>query len=258
MDRRSHRNPAAWLALAFLAGCAPAVATRVAPAPVATTAPTADSAHRATDANGDGRVVVACLGDSNTDPAFNGRLPGGSWCERLASRRPPDTEFKNFGAGGGTLACDFPLRVSLAAEQLDEAILADADAIVLAFVTNDARYAIGGGCPSLDPGDRGRPISPQEIGREATRRLDDLVERARRPRFWVLLAPPVLPPEGSAVNETIAAINRALDRGDATSPRVGVIAHPALGPGDYADALHMSASGQEKRARAVGAELFGW
>jgi lysophospholipase L1-like esterase len=243
---RSLRTHAARLALLLVAGCAPALA---APTP-----------YRAGDENGDGRTVVACLGDSNTDPVFNARLPGGSWCERLGSSHGPTAEFVNLGAGGGTIACDFPLAVSRAGDQLDRALAAGADAVVLAFITNDVRYAVAGGCASLDPARRtkGLPITAEQIDRELSRRLHALVRRARTPHFWVLLGPPALPPEGDAINPRIEAINERLRRRYGKSRRVTVIEHPALGAEDYADALHMSTAGQRKRARAVGVELFGW
>jgi hypothetical protein len=258
MDRSAPLTALGALAVALLAGCAPAIAERALD-PAATPPPAVRPPARVSDVNGDGRTVVACLGDSNTDPVFNAKLPGGSWCERLARRYGATAEFHNFGAGGGTIACDFPLPVSLAAVQLDEAIVADADAIVLAFITNDARYAVAGSCTSLDPARRqqGRPVTRDEIGRELAVRLRDLVREGRTPRFWILLAPPALPPEGPAINETISSIDRRLGRRYARSGRVEVIEHPALERADYADALHMSASGQDKRARAVGAALFG-
>jgi lysophospholipase L1-like esterase len=230
---------------ASLSGCASAVA--------------AHAPDRSTDASGDGRTVVACLGDSNTDPVFNGRLAGGGWCERLAASREGLTEVHNFGAGGGTLACAFPFDVSLAAHQLDEARAVDADAFVLSFITNDVRYAVDGRCESLDPKRRaaGRPIGTAELGREFSRRLRALVREAKDRHFWVLLAPPALPPEGDSINAEIATLNDLLRRRYASSRRVTIIEHPQLGPADYADSLHMSASGQRKRAAAVRAALFG-
>jgi lysophospholipase L1-like esterase len=237
--------PLLWVAAGVLSGCTPALA--------------AYGPDRLTDANGDGRTVVACLGDSNTDPAFNGRLAGGGWCERLAEGRGANAEVHNFGAGGGTLACAFPFDVSLAAHQLDEALATGADAFVLAFITNDVRYAVDGSCESLDPKRRaaGRRIGAAEIDREFSRRLRALVREAKQRHFWVLLAPPALPPEGDAINTEIAALNDLLRRRYASSRRVTIVEHPDLDPADYADALHMSASGQRKRAAAIRAALFG-
>jgi lysophospholipase L1-like esterase len=254
MDRSALWKPLAWLTATALVGCAPALAARTTPVP-------REGVPRegVTDENGDGRTVVACLGDSNTDPVFNRRLAGGSWCERLARSHGPTAEFHNFGAGGGTVACDFPLAVSLALHQLDDAIAAGADAIVLAFVTNDVRYALRGACPSLDPARResGLAIAPEQIEGEVLRRTNELVRKDRSAHFWILLAPPALPPEGDALNPKILATNQRLERRYAKSRRVDVIAHPPLLPEDYTDSLHMSASGQEKRARAVGAAMFG-
>jgi lysophospholipase L1-like esterase len=247
--RRSARSGASLASLCLAAGlasgCAPAMAAR--------------TPDRVADLSGDGRMVVACLGDSNTDPVFNGRLAGGGWCERLGAGRGDHAEVRNFGAGGGTLACAFPFDVSLAAHQLDEALAVDADALVLAFITNDIRYAVDGTCESLDPKRRatGRPIGAAEIDREFSRRLRALVREAKDRHFWVLLAPPALPPEGDAINAEIATLNDLLQRRYASSRRVTIIEHPALEPADYADSLHMSASGQRKRAAAVRAALFG-
>ena len=246
MDRTLPWMPLVWLALAGLAGCAPALAAQV--------------PQRATDENGDGRTVVACLGDSNTDPVFNARLPGGGWCERLAESVGSTAEVHNFGAGGGTVACDFPLEVSLAAHQLDQAIAADADVVVLAFITNDVRYALRGDCASLDPARRasGNPITAEQIDRELSRRLHALVRRDKVAHFWIVLAPPALPPDGDVINAKILEIDQHLARRYAKSRRVAVIDPPPLEPADYADSLHLSAAGQEKRARAVRSALFGW
>src|SRR5262245_35217899 len=218
MDRDLAWMSLVWLALAGLAGCAPALAAQV--------------PQRVTDENGDGRTVVACLGDSNTDPVFNARLPGGSWCERLAKSVGPTAEVHNFGAGGGTIACDFPLEVSLAAHQLDQAMAVGADAIVLAFITNDVRYALRGDCASLDPLRRasGLPITADQIDRELSRRLHALVRKDRTARFWIVLAPPALPPEGDVINAKIAEINGRLARRYAQSRRVTVIDPPTLEP----------------------------
>lgn len=239
------RTLAVLFTTALLGGCASALA--------------AHTPDRATDLNGDGRTVVACLGDSNTDPVFNGRLDGGGWCERLAAGGGENAEVHNFGAGGGTLACAFPFEVSLAAHQLDEALAVNADAFVLAFITNDVRYAADGTCESLDPKRRaaGRPIGVAEIDREFSRRLRALVREAKDRHFWVLLAPPALSPEGDTINPEITALNDLLRRRYASSRRVTIIEHPALEAADYADPLHMSASGQQKRAAAVRAALFG-
>lgn len=85
------------------------------------------------DANGDGVHRLACLGDSNTVPVPE--LGIVKWCELLAEM-VPGLEVVNLGWGGAT-ACPNLVFKSDAALQLQQALLRDVDAVVLAFGTND-------------------------------------------------------------------------------------------------------------------------
>src|SRR5688500_16183557 len=95
------------------------------------------SATGTQDANGDGTVVVACLGDSNTDRRWP---PPGTpkWCE-LAAERVPAWRFVNHAVSATTVTRnDEPPGWS--GPQLDAALASDVpDAVVLAFGTNDVR-----------------------------------------------------------------------------------------------------------------------
>lgn len=85
------------------------------------------------DANGDGVFRLACLGDSNT---VNEPVP--KWCERLAELiDDPRFEVVNLGWGGATVCVNLRFK-SDAAQQMEQALAAEADAVVLAFGTNDS------------------------------------------------------------------------------------------------------------------------
>lgn len=85
------------------------------------------------DANGDGVFRLACLGDSNT-----AKGPTPKWCEILAALID-DRRFEvvNLGWGGATV-CENLRFKSDAAQQMEQALAAEADAVVLAFGTNDS------------------------------------------------------------------------------------------------------------------------
>lgn len=238
------RAGASWLfALGALAGCG-----------ASSTAPPWPALL---DADRDGRIVIACLGDSNTDPAFNARLRRGSWCERLEGFRS-GAEILNLGAGGGSIACASPLEPALASQQLARAQESKPDVWILSFITNDARYAIAGSCLPLDPvrREQGLPIGEEEIGGELLNRLEELLAQIPAARIWILLAPPVLGAENEGANLLIEELNELLRRQSESDTRFSVIDHPALETGDYEDPLHMNESGQAKRARQVAEALL--
>lgn len=97
--------------------------------------PVPPSPVRFRDVNGDGVFRLACLGDSNTVP-----LPAlgiVKWCEMLAAAiDDPRFEIVNLGWGGATVCPNLKF-ASDAAQQMDAALAADVDAVVLAFGTND-------------------------------------------------------------------------------------------------------------------------
>src|SRR5437867_3408282 len=127
------------------------------------------------DVNGDGRVVISCLGDSNTETQWP--QPGTRrWCE-FAAEDAPGWVFRNHAVGGTTVT--EPGRPAIwAMLQLDAALAEDRpDAVVFAFGTNDVRA--------------GRPTG------EIVAAYRTAVERAERagPLPFVALAPPIYSPE---------------------------------------------------------------
>jgi lysophospholipase L1-like esterase len=181
------------------------------------------------DMNGDGRIVVACLGDSNTEthwPTPNSP----KWCEFAAAQITGWT-FTNHAVGGSTVTRPATPR-SWAEPQLEAALAADApDAVVLAFGTNDVRA--------------GR--STAEII-DAYRAAVGRVESSGILAF-VALAPPSFPPEPDHA-DTLAALNAAL-RG--TFPASQIIDfHAGMTGNDFGpDGLHPNDAGQHKRAAAA-------
>lgn len=180
------------------------------------------------DVNGDGRIVVACLGDSNTDR----RWPPPDtpkWCEFLAADVAGWT-LVNRAVSGSTVTRS-PAR-SWVEPQLDEALATDApDVVVLAFGTNDVRA--------------GR--STEDIVaayRAAVRRVE-----ATGGLAFVALAPPILPPESDHA-DALAALNAALRRAF-PAPRL-IDFHAGMTRDDFeADGIHPNAAGQHKRSAAA-------
>ena len=102
------------------------------------------------DRNGDGEIVIACLGDSNTMSTWQRNHSGGfprefGWCEQLPGLlADPRVRIVNLGLGGGTLTrhtLRLPIESGFAADadgQIDIALTSESvDAILLAFGTND-------------------------------------------------------------------------------------------------------------------------
>lgn len=179
------------------------------------------------DVNGDGRVVVACLGDSNTEhrwpPPYTPK-----WCELAAAARPAWT-FANHAVGGATVTP----AARWAGPQLDAALAADAapDAVVLAFGTNDVRA--------------GRPTDAIVAAyRDAVRRVE-----ASGALAFVALAPPIHPPE-PAHADALAALNAALRRA-LPAARLVDFARDMPPARFEADGLHPNADGQRVRAAAA-------
>lgn len=94
-----------------------------------------------TDRNGDGKVTVACVGDSNTVkqwPMLND--PTTRWCERVAAQYPGWT-FKNYGMIGAStheVTPGFPPQTD-ARTQVAAAVVDKADMVLIALTTNDVR-----------------------------------------------------------------------------------------------------------------------
>src|SRR5262249_26097624 len=88
------------------------------------------------DVNGDGRVVVACLGDSNTESRWPPPYTPKSW--EMAAETAPGWTFVTHAVGGATVTRPTDDH-SFADRQLDLALADRPDAVVLAFGTNDVR-----------------------------------------------------------------------------------------------------------------------
>jgi lysophospholipase L1-like esterase len=203
-------TPTSWLLLlAAAAACADAPAVR--------------------DRNGDGRVVVACLGDSNTETQWPApHTP--KWCEFAAAERPRWT-FTNHAVGGSTVTRPATAR-PWADTQLAETLAKDApDVVILAFGTNDVRA--------------GRPTADVVAAyRAAVARIE-----AAGAVAFVALAPPIHPPEPDRT-AALAALNAALREAFPAARLVGFEA--GMARGDFeADGLHPNAAGQRKRAAAA-------
>jgi alpha-tubulin suppressor-like RCC1 family protein/lysophospholipase L1-like esterase len=183
---------------------------------------------RIRDRDGDGRITVACLGDSNTQPA-----PAllRTWCERLLDHLPAERwRTVNRGEGGAT-AVEFGSLI-LAGEHLDYALENDAvDAVILAYGTNDLLFA---------------GAAPKDVGHAYSR----LRQRARAAGVDVFaaLTPPVQP-SAQDINPQILELNELLAE---LFPGSRIIDFWSdMSPEDYVDAVHLGESGHAKRARAA-------
>jgi lysophospholipase L1-like esterase len=181
------------------------------------------------DVNGDGRVVVACLGDSNTErhwPTPNSR----KWCE-LAAAEVTDWTFGNYAVGGTTVTPPSDEH-GWVGPQLDAALAEGApDAVVLAFGTNDVRF--------------GRSTAEVvDAYRAAVRRVE-----AARALAFVALAPPIFPPEPDHT-AALAELNDAL-RAAFPAPRL-VDFDGGMTRDDFeSDGIHPTPAAQHKRAAAA-------
>jgi alpha-tubulin suppressor-like RCC1 family protein len=188
---------------------------------------------RIRDRDGDGRITVACLGDSNTQPTP--ALPR-TWCERLLDILPADGwRTVNRGEGGAT-AVEFGSMI-FAEEHLEYALENDAvDAVILAYGTNDLLFA---------------GAAPKDVAR-AYSRLRDRAHAAGVDVF-AALTPPVQPPARD-INPEIAELNGLLAELFPSSRIIDFWSD--MTPEDYRDAVHLGESGQDKRARAARVALF--
>jgi lysophospholipase L1-like esterase len=194
------------------------------------------------DVNEDGRIVVACLGDSNTAPFV------GFWCESVAAEHP-DITFVNYAVPGArAIGGENDGRAQLARAVAGEKGPAP-DFVVLAFLTND----IGGvGAISAE---------------EAVGRVEALVDEAGAlgiPAFVATVPPRFLSrPEGSGTcapnpgaTPIIEAANVLLR--ERISPDWLIDFDSGFTcPEDYhLDGVHISVAGQEKRAARAAEILF--
>lgn len=201
----------------------------------------------AADRNGDGEVVIACLGDSNTSSVWQQARPKGfseefGWCEQLVARiDDPRVRSINVGAGGATigpsqLGGDLLEQVFFEGQQqLDLALfLESVDVVLMAFGTNDVVANTGS--------------SPEDIVAHYNR----LWRRARAYGMLALVAttPPVYenPKTGEVPRsrDAIAETNQLLR--ETFAPRYRLDFDADMPAEDYLDGLHMSAAGQATRA----------
>lgn len=187
---------------------------------------------RIRDVARDGRIAVACLGDSNTHGA-----PGRprSWCERLQDRligASPSWVTINRGQGGAS-AIGGSLRP--ARQQLTYTLENDApDVVILAYGTNDLLAG----------------AQPQEV-------LVALMQHRQRARstgaaVFIALTPPAWP-ASREVNGPIRELNELL-RTTLLESRV-IDFHTGFEPGDFDDGVHLNDAGHDRRAQVAAAVL---
>jgi len=207
------------------------------------------------DRNHDGRVVIACLGDSNTDPSWQQAIdhgfPGGrGWCEQLGERfDDPRVAVVNLGIGGAT-AIDHVLPESLEARVLFggasqlEFVLekVPADVVIFAFGTNDL-------LPEHDATPSLVVATYERLWRRAS---------SRGMLALVATTPGVLEHKRKKKirrnQEGIAETNRLLR--EAFPSRHLLRFDEILSDEDYLDDLHMNGSGQQKRADEAYARII--
>lgn len=193
------------------------------------------------DRDGDGRITVVCLGDSNTQLDF---LFERTWCERLevllndsanprSPARPPEWETKNRGWSGAT-AISLP-SMRRAEEQLAYTLEFDApDAVILAYGTNDLL----------------QNAAPEEVLLATMRHL--LRARESGVDTFVALVPPALG-KSAEFDEGVESTNTLIRRA-VRAERVIDFAS-GLTPNDYHDDVHFNDAGHIKRASAALAAL---
>jgi len=188
----------------------------------------AEHAGALADRNGDGRITVACLGDSNTQPID--RRPR-TWCEMLRELTPQDGfTTVNRSEGGATAVTEGSMIHGL--DHLDYALRHDAvDAVIAAYGTNDLVIA---------------DASPEEIV---------LAYQGFRTRahaagvdFFVALTPPART-DAYEKNASVEALNEGI--AEAFDPTEVIDFRTDVQPEDFVDELHLGDSGQVKRARAA-------
>lgn len=202
------------------------------------------------DRNRDGRIVIACLGDSNTASGWQQDKDGGfppeeGWCEQVLARlNDPRVSIVNRGVGGAT-ASPHPLegrreqRVFFSGdEQLDSALEdAPIDVAMMAYGTNDVLPALNGD-----------PASIVDHYNRLWRR-----ERSHGLLAFVAITPPVL------VHQRTGKLRRDPERIAETNERIAEIFprrftlpfDAGMTEADFMDDLHMNARGQSKRADAA-------
>ena len=204
------------------------------------------------DADGDGVVRIACLGDSNTQSGW----PDASytrWCERAApletqNGAPPQVPLRpvtwtNYGIGGADVCDHSGVAWAWGPYQLQEALADHADVVVAAFGTN---------------------VYGLSVDDEVACYLALQNAMPANTAFYVALTPPAYVPDGqggyvedpgaSALNTALRAAfpaNRLVDFYTAM-PQSLYTGDPALMPFNTPNLIHLDNDGQQLRAqRAV-------
>jgi lysophospholipase L1-like esterase len=181
------------------------------------------------DVDGDGRLVLVCLGDSNTE-----RMPGAwpPWCDRLPSLLPAGFRVVNRGQGGATASA---VGLLDAAAPLAHALENDTpDVALLAYGTNDV---IAG-------------ATSAEIVAATARHARRLLEAGVQP--LIALAPPLRSAD-AAENAAVVELNAALRAG--FPERWIVDFWSGFGDAQLVDRVHLNDAGQERRARIAAQAL---
>jgi alpha-tubulin suppressor-like RCC1 family protein len=188
---------------------------------------------RIRDVDRDGRIVVVCIGDSNTERS---EIRPVSWCDRLDALLTDPAWMTVNRALGGAAASDGTLRPGR--EQLEYALDHDApDVVIAAFGTNDLREG----------------LPPAQVAGAYWALRQRTAEHGVA--FFAALTPPILTPEGDEDprSEAVRVLNEALADLFPAERRIDFASGYA--PRDYVDGVHLAASGQERRARAALAAL---
>jgi lysophospholipase L1-like esterase len=181
---------------------------------------------RLRDRNGDGRIVIACLGDSNTQPTA--ALPR-TWCRRLAEfAETRGWEVVDHGEGGATAVADGSMIT--ADEHLAYALESDAaDAVILAYGSNDVRL---------------RGVTPTQVGHAYAQ----LWQRGHEAGIDVFVA--LTPPTHNGKHQVDAAIVELNEKLRQIFPEDRVIDFwSGFAPGDFFDEVHLGESGHARRAQ---------
>jgi len=188
--------------------------------------------RRLRDRNGDGRIAIACLGDSNTQPLERGPR---KWCEILADLAASRGWRVVNRAEGGATAVRFGSLIT-GDEQLEYALREDAvDAVILAYGTNDVRL-------------------PDATTERVMFNYTSLWRRAYEAGVDVFAA--LTPPTRSNPPETLAAITHLNTLLQQTFPPSRVIDFfSGVAETDFDDELHLGAAGQRQRAERAYAVL---
>lgn len=208
------------------------------------------------DRNGDGEVVVACLGDSNTQVGWQEKKPNGfapefGWCEQLGDLLGDRARTVNLGMGGATLL-DHPVVVPSengpvipadAGRQMEIALERHSpDIVILAFGTNDLFTAYGFDAQAVARAYRER------WGQARARDLIFLVATAPQflSRETIMISPRFKRGGGARQTDEIDMLNRKLRM--QFPERLLVDFGTGFGTDQFMDRVHLNADGQRLRA----------